>query len=159
MDRQTASTVVDVVLGLLFAAAMGASIVAVLISDFMQPGKVMSEPARQTLVVCALAGLCAGLAAWWLQRFVANRGIVVRFFFAFVIFLLLFGALGGLFEVIRKFATSPGGADFSLSGLYWSSLGGFYTFLLFLIIPLRPALFGLWLAAGLIIAIVGPQRA
>lgn len=159
MDRGTLSNVVDVVLGLLFAAAVGLSIAAVLVADFMQPGKIMSDPARQTLIVCGLAGACAGLLSWWLQRFAANRGVVVRFFFAFGVFLLLFGAFGGLFEVIRKTVTSPGGMDLTLGGVYWSSLGGFWTFVLFLIIPLRPALFGLWVAAALIIALVGPQRA
>lgn len=149
---------VGIALAILFALVMGVSIAAVLLADFMQPGKLMSEPARQTLIVCGVAGALAGAVSWLLQSYAAGRGFVVRFLYAFGIFVLLFGAFGGLLEVVRKLASSPGAIDVSPTGLYWSSLGGFYTFLLFLLIPLRPALFGLWLAAALILALVGPRE-
>lgn len=158
MDNALLSRLVGLILAVLFATVFGVSIAAVLISDFMQPDKLISESARQTLAVCGIAGFLASLAAWWLQRYAVGRGFVVRFFYALGIFVLLLGGFGGLLEVLRKIVTAPGGIDWSPGGLYWSSLGGFYTFALFLLVPLRPAMFGLWLAAGLIIATVGPRR-
>ena len=152
------SMLVGLVLALLFAAVMGVSSAAVLVSDYMHPGRMMSEQARNTLAICAIAGFLASLAAWWLQGFAAERGLFIRFVNALFTYTLSFGAIGGLLVVANNFITYPGTNDFSLGGLYSASVGGFYTFALFVAVPLRLALAGLLLSAGLIIALVGPQR-
>jgi len=53
--------------------------------------------------------------------------------------------------------TYPNQLDWSLSGLYWSSLSDFYSFVLFMLVPPRPAYAGLMLAAALYLAIFGPR--
>ena len=46
-----------------------------------------------------------------------------------------------------------------MSGLYWSSLSDFYSFVLFMLVPPRPAYAALMLAAALYLAIFGPREA
>ncbi|MEC9369244.1 MAG: hypothetical protein VX871_11205 [Pseudomonadota bacterium] len=150
---------VGVILALLFAGVFGISTAAVLLADYMQPGRIMSEQVRQTLQLCAVAGAVAGLAAWALQRFAARRGFVVRFLYGVVVFALVFCAIGGMLDVVRNYLASPGSTDISLGGIYWTSLGGFYNFVFFLVSSLNIAILGLILAAGLILAVVGPREA
>jgi len=157
-DKGALSMIVGLVLALLFAAVMGASSAAVLVADYMHPGRVMSEQARHTLGVCGIAGFSAALTAWGLQGFAAERGLFIRFVNATLTYALSFGAIGGLLVVANNFISYPNGNDFSLGGLYVTSVGGFYTFALFVAVPLRLALLGLLVAAGLVIALVGPQR-
>ena len=152
------ATIVGGLLALLFACVMGLSIMAVLLADYMQPGRVMSEQARQTLQLCAAAGFVSGLIAWWLQRFAAERAFVTRLIYGVSIFFLVFGAVGGTMIVAYNYIAYPNTHDFSLSGIYFASLGGFYSFAVFLVLPLRIALFGLLLAAGLVLALVGPHH-
>ncbi len=75
-----------------------------------------------------------------------------------MIFLLVFCAFGGLLEVISNFMLNPGPHDYSPSGLYWSSLGGFYTFALFLSVSFNAGLLVVLLAPGIILALVGPRE-
>jgi hypothetical protein len=53
---------------------------------------------------------------------------------------------------------NPGPHDYSPSGLYWSSLGGFYTFALFLSVSFNAGLLVVLLAPGIILALVGPRE-
>jgi hypothetical protein len=152
------SAVIGFILALLFASVMGISSAAVLITDYMHPGRIMSDQARTTLILCAVAGFLAALFAWWLQSFASERGFVIRFLYALITYTLSFGAIGGLLVVASNFILNPAHQDFGLSGLYGASVGGFYTFMLFIGVPLRIGLAGLLLAAGLIIAIVGPRH-
>ncbi len=158
MEQSGFGRVVGFVLAGLFAAVMGLCLVAVLVADYMEPGRIVNEQARVTLRICGIAGASAGLIAWWLQGFAAHRAFIVRFFYAMVLFLLVFCAIGGLLEVISNFMLNPGPHDYSPSGLYWSSLGGFYTFALFLSVSFNPGLFVVLLAPGIILALVGPRE-
>ena len=148
---------IGLLLALLFAGAMGLSSAAILVTDYMHAGRMMSDQARHTLAICAIAGFLASLTAWWLQGFAADRGFFIRFINAALTYSLAFGAVGGLLVVANNFISYPNSNDFSPGGLYSASVGGFYTFALFVAVPLRIALAGLLLAAGLIIALVGPQ--
>ena len=158
MEQSGFDRAVGFVLAGLFAMVMGMCLIAVLVADYMEPGRVMSEQARLTLRICGISGASAGLLAWWLQSFAAHRAFAVRFFYGLVIFLLVFSALGGLLEVVSNYMLNPGPHDFSLSGLYWASLGGFYTFALFLLGSSNPGLLGVLLAPGFILAFVGPRE-
>ena len=158
MEQSGLDRAVGFFLALLFAAVMGMCLIAVLVTQYMEPGRVMSEQARITLQTCGIAGTTAGLLTWWLQRFAAHRGIAVRFFYALVIFLLAFCALGGLIGVISNFIYNPGPHDYSPTGLYWASVGGFYTFSLFLLGSFNPGLLVVLLSPGLILALVGPRE-
>ncbi len=149
---------VGIVLALLFAAVMGLCLIAVLVADYMEPGRIVNEQARVTLRICGIAGAIAGLLTWWLQGFAAHRAFIIRFIYAMVIFLLVFCALGGLLEVISNFMLNTGPHDYSPSGLYWASLGGFYTFALFLIGSSNIGLITVLLAPGIILALVGPRE-
>jgi hypothetical protein len=77
--------------------------------------------------------------------------------FAFFIFVVAFCSFGGFLRVINLMITYPNQLDWSLSGLYWSSLSDFYSFVLFMLVPPRPAYAGLMLAAALYLAIFGPR--
>ena len=158
MEQSGFGRAVGFVLAVLFAIVMGMCLIAVLVADYMEPGRIMSEQARLTLRICGISGAGAGLLAWWLQNFAAHRAFAVRFFYGLVIFLLVFSAIGGLLEVGSNFMFNPGPHDFSLSGLYWASLGGFYTFALFLLGSSNPGLLGVLLAPGVILAVVGPRE-
>ena len=53
---------------------------------------------------------------------------------------------------------NPGSNDFSLTGLYWASVGGFYTFVLFLLGSFNADLLVVMIFAGIIPALVGPRE-
>ena len=158
MEQSGFSRGVGFVLAILFSAVMGACIVAVLVTEYMEPGQVMSEQARQTLRICALSGALAGLLTWWLQKFASHRSFTVRLVYGLVAYLLVFCALGGLLEAVSNFMLNPGPHDYSPVGLYWSSVGGFYTFALFLLGSFNPGLLAILLAPGIILALVGPRQ-
>jgi hypothetical protein len=158
MEHGGLGRAVGIVLALLFSAVMGACLIAVLVADYMEPGRIVNEQARVTLRICGIAGAITGLLTWWLQGYAASRGFIVRFIYGLVLFLLVFCALGGLLEVISNFILNPGPHDYSPSGLYWSSLGAFYTFALFLIGSSTPGLLVVLLAPGFILALVGPRE-
>jgi len=158
MEQSGFGRVVGFTLALLFAAVMGLCLIAVLVTDYSEPGRVMSEQARSTLRTCGIAGAIAGLVAWWLQGFAAHRGFLVRAIYGFVIFLLVFCAVGGLLEVINAYTSSTGQHDFSPSGLYWASVGSFYTFTIFIVGSFNIGLLGVLLAPALVLALVGPRE-
>ncbi len=148
---------VGFVLAILFSAVMGACIVAVLVTEYMEPGRVMSEQARQTLRICALSGALAGLLTWWLQKFASHRSFTVRLLYGLVAYLLVFCALGGLLEAVSNFMLNPAQRDITLTGIYWASLGSFYTFALFVLGSAKPGFLAVLMAPGLILAMVGPR--
>lgn len=149
---------VGLVLAVLFAAVMGICLIAVLLSEYSEPGRVMSDQARSTLRTCGIAGAGAGLIAWWLQKFAAHRGLVVRALYGFAIFLLVFCALGALIEVFNNYAFNPGQHDYSPTGLYWASVGAFYTFTIFVVGSFNLGLLGVMIAPAIILALVGPRE-
>ena len=151
------SLIIGLVLALLFAAVMGLSSAAVLVSDYMHPGRIMSDQARHTLIICAFAGFLASLVAWGLQTLATERGFLIRFINAAVTYTLSFGAIGGLLVLTNNIITYPTANNFSLAGIYSVSVGGFYSFALIVGVPLRAAMAGLLLAAGLIITLIGPS--
>ena len=158
MEDSGFNSAVGIILALLFSAVMGICLYAVLLTDYSEPGRVMSGQARATLKICGMADACAGLITWWLQKFAAYRSFAIRALFAFVIFLLVFCALGALFEVINNFVLNPGQQDFSPSGLYWASLGAFYTFTIFVLGSFNLGLLGVILAPAIILPLVGPRE-
>lgn len=158
MEQTGFGRAVGIVLALLFAAVMGLSLIAVLVADYMEPGRIVNEQARVTLRICGIAGAIAGLLTWCLQSFAGQRGFFIRFVYAICVFLLVLCAFGGLLEVICNFMLNPGPHDYSPAGLYWASLGGFYTFALFLIGSSNPGLLTVLLAPGIILSLVGPRE-
>lgn len=158
MEQSGFGQFVGFLLALLFAAVMGLCLIAVLVTDYSEPGRVMSEQARTTLKICGIAGAIAGLITWWLQGFAAHRGFFVRALYGFFIFLLVFCAVGGLLEVINAYAFNTGQHDFSPSGLYWASVGSFYTFTIFIVGSFNLGLLGVLLAPALILSLVGPRE-
>ena len=158
MEQGGFDRAVGLVLAILFSAVMGASFIAVLIAEYMDPFQVMSEQARLTLRICGITGALAGLLAWWLQSFAAHRRFIVRFFYGLVIYLLIFCAIGGLLEAVSNFMFNPGPHDYSLTGLYWASLGSFYAFALFVLGSAKTGLLAVLLAPGFILALVGPRK-
>ena len=157
MEKITFDSAVGFVLAMAFALVMAICAWALLVGDYMQPGSVMNEPTRHTLQIVGYAGGLAALVSWWVQQFAAGRSFVIRFLFALVIFVLAFCAFGGLLRVIYLMITYPNQLDWSLSGLYWSSLSDFYSFVLFMLVPPRPAYAFLMVAAALFLATFGPR--
>jgi hypothetical protein len=157
MEKVTLSNVVGFVLALAFAVVMAICMKAVLVGDYMQPNSVMNEQTQHTLQIVGYAGGLAALVAWWVQQFASGRGFVVRFLFALFIFILAFCSFGGLLRILYLTITYPNQLDWSLSGLYWTSLSDFYSFVLFMLVPPRPAYAGLMLAAALYLALFGPR--
>ena len=88
----------------------------------------MNATTRQTLQIVGYAGAMSALIAWWVQQFAAGRGFLVRFLFALFIFILAFCSLGGLLRVLYLMFAYPNQLDWSLSGLYWSSLSDCLSF-------------------------------
>ena len=155
MEKVTFGNVVGFVLAILFALAIGVSMWALLIGDYMNT--VMNEQTRHTLRIVGFAGAGAALAAWWVQNFAAKRGFVVRLLFAFFIFVVAFCSFGGLLRFVYIHATYPSQQDWSLMGMYLASLNDFYTFLLDMFLPPRPAYAALSLAAAIYVAWFGPR--
>lgn len=158
MEQSGFDRAVGLTLALLFAAVMGACLIAVLISDYTEPGRIMSDQTRNTLKICGIAGAGAGLISWWLQGFAAHRGFLMRAIYGLVIFLLVFCALGGLLEVVSAYSSNTGQHDFSPSGFYWASVGSFYTFTIFILGSFNIGLLGVLLSPALILALVGPRE-
>jgi hypothetical protein len=157
MEKLTFGNVVGFVLAVLFALVIGISMWALLIGDYMNT--VMNEQTRHTLRIVGFAGALAALATWWVQSFAAKRGFVVRFMFAFFIFVVAFCSFGGLLRFIYIHATYPNQQDWSLTGMYLASLNDFYTFLLDMLLPPRPAYAALTVAAAIFVAWFGPREA
>ena len=155
MDKLSFGNVVGFVLALAFAFVIGVSMWALLLGDYVN--SFMNEQTRHTLRIVGFAGALAALVTWWVQSFAAKRGFVVRTLFALFIFVVAFCSFGGLLRVIYLMITYPNQLDWSLSGLYWSSLSDFYSFVLFMLVPPRPGYAGLMLAAALYLAIFGPR--
>jgi hypothetical protein len=66
--------------------------------------------------------------------------------------------LRGLLRVFYLMVTYPNQLDWSFSGLYWSSLSDFYSFVLFMLVPPRPVYAALILAAAFYLALLGFGR-
>ena len=156
MDRVTFGSVVGFVLAILFALVIGVSMWALLLGDYMNT--FMNEQTRHTLRIVGFAGALAALVTWWVQSFAAKRGFVVRFLFALFIFVVAFCSFGGLLRFIYIHATYPSQQDWSLTGMYLASLNDFYTFLLDMLLPPRPAYAALAVVAAIFIAVFGPRE-
>ena len=157
MDKVTFGSVVGFVLAILLAVVVGVSMWALLLGDFMNT--LMNEQTRHTLRIVGFAGALAALVTWWVQNFAARRGFVVRLLFALFIFVVAFCSFGGLLRFVYIHATYPSQQDWSLMGMYLASLNDFYTFLLDMFLPPRPAYAALTLAAAIYIAWFGPREA
>jgi fluoride ion exporter CrcB/FEX len=157
MQKLTMDNVVGFVLAILFALVMGISMWGLLVGDYVNT--VMNEQTRHTLRIVGFAGALAALATWWVQNFAARRGFTIRFLFSMMIFAVAFAAFGGLLRFIYIHATYPSQQDWSLTGLYFASLNDFYTFLLDMFLPPRPAYAALTVAAAIFVAIFGPREA
>jgi hypothetical protein len=157
MDKVTFGNVVGFVLAISFALVIGVSMWALLLGDYVNT--FMNEQTRHTLRIVGFAGALAALVTWWVQSFAAKRGFVVRFLFALFIFVVAFCSFGGLLRFIYIHATYPSQQDWSLTGLYLASLNDFYTFLLDMLLPPRPAYAALAVAASIYIAWFGPREA
>lgn len=156
MEKVTMAKVVGFVLAILFALVIGISMWALLIGDYMN--SVMNAQAQQSLRIVGFAGALSALATWWVQGFAAKRGFVVRFLFALFIFVVAFCSFGGLLRVIYSHISYPNQQDWSLSGLYWASQSDLVSFVLFMLVPPRPAYAALILAASIYVALFGPRE-
>ena len=156
MDRVTFGSVVGFVLAILFALVIGVSMWALLLGDYMNT--FMNEQTRHTLRIVGFAGALTTLVTWWVQSFAAKRGFVVRFLFALFIFVVAFCSFGGLLRFIYIHVTYPSQQDWSLTGMYLASLNDFYTFLLDMLLPPRPAYAALAVVAAIYIAWFGPRE-
>jgi hypothetical protein len=156
MDKLTFGNVVGFVLAIFFAMVIGLSMWALLLGDYMNT--FMNEQTRHTLRIVGFAGALAALVTWWVQSFAAKRGFVVRFLFALFIFIVAFCSFGGLLRFIYIHATYPSQQDWSLMGMYLASLNDFYTFLLDMLLPPRPAYAALAVVAAIFVAWFGPRE-
>ena len=157
MDKLSFGNVVGFVLALAFAFVIGVSMWALLLGDYVN--SFMNEQTRHTLRIVGFAGALAALVTWWVQSFAAKRGFVVRTLFALFIFVVAFCSFGGLLRFVYIHATYPNQQDWSLTGMYLASLNDFYTFLLDMFLPPRPAYAALSLVAAIYIAWFGPREA
>jgi hypothetical protein len=157
MDKLSFGNVVGFVLALAFAFVIGVSMWALLLGDYVN--SFMNEQTRHTLRIVGFAGALAALVTWWVQSFAAKRGFVVRTLFALFIFVVAFCSFGGLLRFVYIHATYPNQQDWSLTGMYLASLNDFYTFLLDMFLPPRPAYAALSLAAAIYVAWFGPREA
>jgi hypothetical protein len=156
MEKVTFAKVVGFLLAALFALVMGVSMWALLVGEYMN--SVMNEQAQHTLRIVGFAGAFAALVTWWVQGFAAKRGFVVRFLFSLFIFVLAFCSFGGLLRLIDSYYNRANLQDWSLSGLYFASINDFYSFVLFMLVPPRPAYAALILAAAFYVALFGPRE-
>jgi hypothetical protein len=157
MDKVTFGNVVGFILAICLAIVIGVSMWALLLGDYVN--SFMNEQTRHTLRIVGFAGALAALVTWWVQSFAAKRGFVVRVLFALFIFVVAFCSFGGLLRFIYIHATYPNQQDWSLTGMYLASLNDFYTFLLDMLLPPRPAYAALAVAAAIYIAWFGPREA
>jgi glucan phosphoethanolaminetransferase (alkaline phosphatase superfamily) len=156
MEKLTFNKVVGFVLAAAFGIAVGISMWALMIGDYMNT--VMTAQTQHTVRIVGFAGLLAALVTWWCQRFAAKRGFLVRFVFALFIFVVAFCSFGGLLRFVYIHAIYPSQQDWSLTGMYLASINDFYTFLLDMLIPPRPAYAALAVAAAAYVAIFGPRE-
>jgi len=158
MHKVTFDSVVGFVLAIFFALVIGISMWALLVGDYMNTFIEPNEQMKHTLRIVGFAGALAALVTWWVQSFAAKRGFVVRFLFALFIFVVAFCSFGGLLRFIYIHATYPNQQDWSLTGMYLASLNDFYTFLLDMLLPPRPAYAALAVVAAIYIAWFGPRE-
>jgi len=158
MEKITFNNVVGFVLAILFALTIGVSMRALLVGDYMNTFIEPNEQMKHTLRIVGFAGALAALVTWWVQSFAARRGFVVRFLFALFIFVVAFCSFGGLLRFIYIHWQYPHQQDWSLTGLYLASLNDFYTFLLDMLLPPRPAYAALAVAAAIYVAWFGPRE-
>lgn len=157
MQKVTFDKVVGFILAACFALVIGISMWALLVGDYMNT--VMNEQAQQSLRIVGFAGALAALTTWWVQQFASRRGFVVRFLFALFIFVVAFSSFGGLLRVIYSHVTYPSQQDWSVQGLYWASQSDLISFVIFMLVPPRPAYAALLAGAAIYIAIFGPREA
>jgi hypothetical protein len=157
MDKVSFGNVVGFILAICLAIVIGVSMWALLLGDYVN--SFMNEQTRHTLRIVGFAGALAALVTWWVQSFAAKRGFVVRTLFALFIFVVAFCSFGGLLRFVYIHATYPSQQDWSLTGMYLASLNDFYTFLLDMFLPPRPAYAALSVAAAIYIALFGPREA
>lgn len=155
MEKVTSDKVVGFVLAALFGLVMGFSMWGLLIGETMNAN--VTEQARHILRIIGFAGALAALTAWWVQGFAAQRSFVVRMLFALFILVVAFCSYGGMLRVIDSHANYPQLQDWSLTGLYLSSINYFYSFVLDMLVPPRPAYAALLLAAAVFLAVFGPR--
>ena len=155
MEQVTFDKAVGFILAALFALVIGVSMWALLVGDYMHG--VMNEQAQRSLRIVGFAGALSALATWWVQGFAGHRGPVVRFLFALFIFVVAFSSIGGMLRVIYSYVTYPSQQDWSLSGLYWASQSDLVSFVIFMLVPPRPAYAALILATAAYIAVFGPR--
>lgn len=156
MEQVTFDKVVGFALAAAFALVVGVSMWALLIGDYMNT--VMNDQAQTTLRIVGFAGGLAALITWWVQGFAARRGFVVRFLFALFIFVVSFCSIGGMLRVIYSHITYPNQQDWSLMGLYWASQGDLISFVLFMLVPPRPAYAAMLVTGAIYVAIFGPRQ-
>jgi hypothetical protein len=156
MDQTTLGSVIGFVLAILFALVIGICMWALLVGEYMNT--FMNEQTRHTVRIVGFAGALAALVTWWVQNFAAQRGFLIRFMFAFFVFVVAFCSFGGLLRFIYIHAAYPSQQDWSLTGMYLASLNDFYTFLLDMFLPPRPAYAALTVAVALFVAIFGPRE-
>jgi hypothetical protein len=156
MEKLTFTKVVGFVLAAAFAIVIGVCMWALMVGDFMNT--VMTQQTQHTVRIVGFAGMLAALVTWWCQRFTARRGFLVRMVFALFIFIVAFCSFGGLLRFIYIHASYPSQQDWSLSGMYLASLNDFYTFLLDMLIPPRPAYAALAVGAAIYVALFGPRE-
>ena len=156
MEKVTFTKVVGFVLAAAFAIVIRVCMWALMVGDFMNT--VMNQQTQHTVRIVGFAGMLAALVTWWCQRFTARRGFLVRMLFALFIFIVAFCSFGGLLRFIYIHATYPSQQDWSLSGMYLASLNDFYTFLLDMLIPPRPAYAALAVGAAIYVALFGPRE-
>jgi hypothetical protein len=156
MEGLTFSKIVGFILAAAFALVVGVSMWALLIGEYMN--NVMNPQAQTTLRIVGFAGALAALVTWWVQQFAARRGFIVRFLFALFIFVVAFCSFGGLLRIIYSHVTYPSQQDWSLSGLYWASQSDLISFVIFMLVPPRPAYAALLVVAAIYIAIFGPRE-
>ena len=154
MEKLTFSKVVGFILATAFAITIGVSTWALMVGDYMDTN-LINEQTQHSVRIVGFAGLLAALVAWWCQRFVAHRGFLVRMLFALFIFLVAFCSFGGFLRFAYIHATYPSQVDWSLGGLYASSLNDFYTFLLDMLLPPRLGFVALAFGAAIYIALFG----
>lgn len=156
MEKVTFDKAVGFILAALFALVIGVSMWALLVGDYMHG--VMNEQAQRSLRIVGFAGALAALATWWVQGFASHRGPAVRFLFALFIFVVAFSSIGGMLRVIYSYVTYPSQQDWSLTGLYWASQSDLISFVIFMLVPPRPAYAALIVAAAAFIATFGPRE-
>jgi hypothetical protein len=157
MDKVTFSNVVGFLLAILLALVVGVSMWALLNGEYMNAPPDMKMQAEHSLRIVGFAGALAALVTWWVQAFAEKRGFVVRFLFALFVFVVAFFSFGGLLRLVDSYYSRANLQDWSPSGLYFASINDFYSFVLFMLVPLRVAFLALTVTAAIYIAWFGPR--